>query len=293
MAGTVIGQCCTEQKTRMKPLTYLAALLLLLSACRPDKQNTNTNKSEIPDAATNPKGAYNADTLTFRYDSVKVYSKKPLSDNKEITDTAKATFVFPLFADAKLNKLVEQAAIQTDNPDDRAYTSYKDLATSFMKTFDDYHAANAGNDHTWFKEVKVQVLPQAKDYLPLQYAFAEYVGGAHINSGITYRNYRLSDLQLLQLQDILEPGKMGELTAVAEKIFRKNEGLPAKGSLEPGYFFEKGIFKLNDNFYLAKDGIHFLYNAYEIKAFAFGRTQLVIPYEASKGILKQEFMRVH
>jgi hypothetical protein len=274
----------------MKSITFLSMLMLLLfAACRPSNPNALVNAPAIPDAATNPRGAKYADTLTFRYDSVKVYSKQPLSGNKEITDTAKATFVFPLFADAKLNKLVEQAAIETDNPDDRAYTSYKDLATSFIKTFDDYRASS-GTDHTWFKEVKVQVLPQAKDYLPLQYGFAEYVGGAHVNSGIIYRNYRLNDLKLLQLQDILEPGKMEELTGVAEKIFRKNEGLPEKGSLEPNYFFEKGIFKLNDNFYLGRDGIHFLYNSYEIKAFAFGRTQLVIPYEACKGLLKPEFV---
>lgn len=270
----------------MKPLTsVLALLIIVLHACQPDNKITLANLPLIPDSATSSVVENNADTLTFRYDSLKVYSKNPVSSNKQNRDTAKATFIYPVFADAALNKLVEKAALETDNPDDRDYTSYKDLATSFMKNFDAYHAENPGSGKTWFKEVKIVVLPQKNGYLPLQYGFTEYVGGAHINSGILYRNYRLKDMKLLALSDIVEPGKMPALTKIAERIFRKNEGLPAHGSLEPDYFFEKGIFSLNDNFYPGKDGIHFLYNSYEIKAFAYGRTSVIIPYSETKGIL--------
>ncbi len=265
----------------MKQLTSIfIPVLLILAACQSADRSGSTAKSS----------PVTPDTLSYNYDSVKVYSKNPVSKNKDITDTAKATFLYPVFNNTRLNKLVEATAIRTDNPDDRAYTSYKDLATSFIQSFDDYDAETFNNEHTWFREVKIRVLPQSGNYLSLEYSFAEYIGGAHINSGVTYQNYRVNDLQLLQLKDIIQPGEMDQLNKIAEKIFRKNEGLPASGSLEPDYFFEKGIFKLNDNFCLTKKGIQFLYNSYEIKAFAYGRTRLFIPYSAVQGIIKPEFV---
>jgi hypothetical protein len=274
----------------MKQFASISFLILLFFfSCQPSKPENVNQAAEQADSSKDVK-VLQSDTLRYHYDSVKVYSKNPLSRNKEITDTAKATFTYPVFADAKLNKLVEAAALTSDNPDDRAYNSYKDLANVFMKQFDDYHASNPANEQTWFKEVKIRVLPQTKDWLSLEYNFAEYVGGAHVNSAVIYRNYHLPDRKLLALQDVLLPGKLAALNKIAERIFRENEGLPSSGSLEPEYFFDKGKFSLNDNFYLGKDGLHFLYNAYEIKAFAYGRTKLVIPYGALQQVLKRNFL---
>ena len=44
---------------------------------------------------------------------------------------------------------------------------------------------------------------------------------------------------------------------------------------------------VNDNFTLTPKGLKFLYNVYEIKAYAFGVTELEIPYEDLKEILKK------
>lgn len=265
----------------MRRVLALAAISSFLACQNTEKQNSAANTKDVTVTEASV-----ADTLTYTYDSVKVYSKTPLSTHKEVTDTAKATFKFPVFQNTKLNALIEAPALLTNNPDARKYTSYKDLANSFIKEFDDFKKDNADSPQSWFKEVDIQVLKQRKNYLGLKYSFLEYAGGAHPNSVILFKNYTVDQLKPITLSDLITEGKQDELTAIAEGIFRKNEKLGPKQSLSEGYFFDKDIFVLNDNFTIKDDGIEFFYNPYEIRAYAYGSTTLFIPYAAIKHILK-------
>ena len=73
---------------------------------------------------------------------------------------------------------------------------------------------------------------------------------------------------------------------VALFIFRKNEKLSATEPLEERYFFDKGKFALAQSFYVNDKGLVFLYNPYEIKAYAEGYTELIVPFSALKAIAK-------
>lgn len=259
--------------------TALLVLLSGLMACQSEQKNQDNDSTSVAQEKVQQ------DTLTYTYDSVKVYSKTPVSPNKEITDTAKASFVYPVFQDSALNKMVEQDALYSNDPDARKYTSYRDLAKSFMQEFDAYDKENDDRNQIWFRDATIKVLPQWKSYMALEYSFIEYMGGAHPNSMVLYKNYNSVTKKQVKLDDLIQPAKRAELTSIAEKIFRKNENLSATARLSEQFFFDKGVFALNDNFYLSKDGLHFLYNAYEIKAYAYGRTSLVIPYASIKHIL--------
>jgi hypothetical protein len=96
-------------------------------------------------------------------------------------------------------------------------------------------------------------------------------------------------LKRVKLEDLFEKGFDQKLLAIAEKQFRINEKLKPNEPLDDlhGYFFENAKFILNDNFTLTPKGLKFLYNVYEIKAYAFGVTELEIPYEDLKEILKK------
>nr|WP_307866763.1 RsiV family protein [Pedobacter sp. ASV19] len=88
------------------------------------------------------------------------------------------------------------------------------------------------------------------------------------------------------LDSLIKPGSLSALTATAEKIFRKNEKLTPKQSLADNYFFEKNTFSLPRNFTITGQGLKFLYNPYEIKPYAAGTTDLLVPFEQIKDILK-------
>jgi hypothetical protein len=253
-----------------------------LFACQSEQ-----NKQGTEDTLSYQKDSLNLefDTLAFHYDSLKVYSKNLVSANKGTKDTTMVTIVYPVFNNQQVDGLVKGNALKANGPDEPSYKSYEDLASRFIRQYDDFQ--KEGLDHTpaWFKEVNITVLPQRKDYLGLKYLYIDYAGGAHPNSAIIYKNYNSTTLQEIKLADLIPPANQPKLREVAEKIFRANEKLDPKQSLDNGYFFDKGVFTLNDNFTNTDQGLKFLYNTYEIKPYSEGTTELLIPYTAIKELL--------
>lgn len=253
----------------------LAMFLILLSfiACRNEKKTVNAS---APADHTE---------LSFKYDSVKVYSKNTVPGNGNIKDTSKAVIFYPVFVDEKINQFIAQKVLNAANEGEH-YATYQDFTNTFIKNYDDFIKENKGYAQTWFMDGKVEVKEQRPGYLSLLFTFVNYEGGAHPNSSFMYLNYDPQSHKEIILDSLIKPGAMPELTAVAEKIFRKNEKLSPTTSLKDNYFFENDTFSLNQNFSITNEGLKFLYNPYEIKAYAFGITELVIPFADLKDIAK-------
>jgi hypothetical protein len=263
-------------------------ICLFIFACQTDNKDKNT-------ADSTSASAMNPDTLSYSYDSVKVYSKKPVSSNDQVTDTAKAVIVYPKFTDSTLNRFIEARVCNNTSTPDKTYKSYADVTGSFMKSFDEYISYNEDNIQTWFLDVNVSVENQAKDLVVLKFTQVDYMGGAHPNSSFTYVNYDLKEHEAVVLDSLLKPKTFSKLELIAEQIFRKNEGLKPEQSLANTYFFEKDKFHLNTNFKITKEGLEFLYNPYEIKPYAAGVTKLVLPYNVIKDLIKPNSIiyRIH
>lgn len=225
------------------------------------------------------------DTLTFRYDSVKVYSKNPLSKDKRITDTSKAVISYPVFKEQQVNAFFLKKILLTADSGTN-YVSLQEYANGFIKGFDDFQKTETERQQTWFLEISTKVVRQVPGYVSMKTSFVSFQGGAHPNSLFIFLNYNPISHQEIPLDSLLLPGAMPKLTKIAEEIFRKQEKLSPAASLADGYFFENNTFKLNDNFTVTADGLKFLYNPYEIKAYVFGTTELLIPFAALKAIAK-------
>jgi len=77
-----------------------------------------------------------------------------------------------------------------------------------------------------------------------------------------------------------------ELTKIGEVEFRKVKELAAEADLgESGFWFENNEFYLNDNFLITDSSLVFYYNNYEITAYAFGPTELIIPMSKIASLL--------
>ncbi|RYE56909.1 MAG: hypothetical protein EOP48_06945, partial [Sphingobacteriales bacterium] len=83
----------------MKKLGMALAIATIL-ACQSEKKNNNTI-----DSSSNTVQPI-TDSISYKYDSVKVYSKNPVSTDARVTDTAKAVITYPIFDDSKLNDFV-------------------------------------------------------------------------------------------------------------------------------------------------------------------------------------------
>ncbi|SDJ80776.1 Protein of unknown function [Pedobacter sp. ok626] len=255
----------------------LALLFLSLSfiACQNEKKTINSSDPIETDQTS----------LSFTYDSVKVSSNVLVKGNENTTDTSKAVISYPVFTDQKINEFIEQKVMNLADEGEH-FATYKDFTNAFIKNFDTFSKENKDYGQTWFMDAKVKVEEQNPQYLSFLLTYVNYEGGAHPNSSFTYLNYDPKSHTEIVLDSLINPGSMPELTTIAEKIFRKNEKLSPTASLKDNYFFENDKFSLNKNFSINKKGLKFLYNPYEIKAYAYGITELVIPFADLKDIAK-------
>lgn len=106
------------------------------------------------------------------------------------------------------------------------------------------------------------------------------------NATTSFINWDVKQKKNLKLTDILTEDYNTPLNKVAEKIFRKEENLTDTSSLKRDYFFPNSVFRLNNNFLITPVGLRFVYNVGEIKPKAAGQTEVLVPYDQIKTLLK-------
>jgi hypothetical protein len=243
-----------------------------------------------------------ADTLTY---SVKKFEKHSKTCVKEDSLCATVRFEYPEFASSELNAIIQKELFNIFHDENdttkNSPKNFEALAQNFIADYevkvqenkDFVNKANAKNEggflaNPWYMEGYNKVQRQTDKYLMLHTNTNWFMGGNHPISMEYYYVYDRKTFKRVTLEDIFEKGFDQKLLTIAEAKFRKQENLKPADKLtdENGYFFENGRFLLNDNFTLTDKGIKFLYNVYEIKPYAAGITELEIPYEDLKGILK-------
>lgn len=253
----------------MKKTAWYLLFLMAFTACNSEKKEAKTSK-----IAT-------TDTLAFTYKSVQAsYTPK-----QKMADTTSATITYPEFSHKPLNEYIKRQVFDYFSPDEDA-TSYQDIANSFISGYKNFAKEYSDRAQTWYLNINIHVLRQTHNYIAIAYNHEDYAGGAHGNHYIAYLNYNLKNNKDITIDSLFDAAQKAKLIAVAEGIFRKNEGLSPDALLTDNYFFEDGKFNLAKNFYMSQKGLVFLYNNYEIMPYANGTTELVVPFTAIKNLIK-------
>jgi len=251
---------------------YLLSLLLL-AACQ-----SNTDSTQRADRSTT------LDTLTYEYKHFIRYSEN-LVRTTETTDTSYFSVSYPVFPDSVVNDLVRASLLGSDT------VSVERAAEQFIEDFDRFMASDPF-PRVWTSESHARVQRITPSYLGIVIDASSYTGGAHGNYATVFDHYDLASYQRLSLDDIVARPYRNELTAVAERYFRRQEGLAVDESLEDRYFFDDGHFSIPDNFALGSDSLLFLYNIYEIKPYVDGQTALRVPYSEIDRLLTDRGKRI-
>jgi uncharacterized ubiquitin-like protein YukD len=254
-------------------LLVIPALATLLAACGGTARN--------PDV----KAGISKDTLAYQYKTFK--QRADNCGNKPDSGCTVIKIVYPTFtSDAALTDSVKKRLVGLFMVGDKTNSNFETLATNFMNA---YKADLKTTDRkTMFYELnnKARVLRQDSDFTTLQIDGYSYLGGAHGGAFTGFVNWATKAHKDLKLKDILVDGGEAQLNQIAEKIFRKQENLSDTSSLKNDYFFKDNKFSLNENFLISPIGLRFVYNQYEIKPYAAGKTDLVIPYTQIKKLIR-------
>lgn len=258
----------------MRLCIFVFAVMLSLSACQWGE-------------TTHQKPDVNTDTLAFISDTIK--NLAPDCGNKADSACSVALIIYPKFMTQKaLNDTLAQKLMSAgfNNPDKRRDTSLKSFASNFIKGYIKDNPKQYSPDMFYTLNLKAKVVRQDSSLTTLQVDGYVYQGGAHGSSSVSFINWNTKTRSHVTLADILTVGYKPKLTAIADTIFRRQEQLSDTSSLARDYFFKDAKFALNDNYLITPLGIRFLYNQYEIKPYAAGTTDLFIPYNKIRSLLR-------
>lgn len=219
------------------------------------------------------------DTLSYQYKTLKKESKALITAD---TDTIVSTIElkYPAFKNPVWNEQVKQLVFNSETEKSN-YATYDEYLNAFINASLEANAEEEEYPRSWSQDINVHIEHQfaGTQTLSLSLSMYNYTGGAHPNSSLIYVNYDIFSKKIIKLSDLINPNMMARLTYIAGTIFRKQEGLSPTEPLE-NYFFENQKFSLNSNFLITKKGLLFFYNPYEIRSYAEGPMELMVPYSA-------------
>lgn len=145
-------------------------------------------------------------------------------------------------------------------------------------------------------EVKIKKTDDNDRYVTFRTTTYAYLAGAHgsaVDYSVNISKARkkpvttiVNKQKLKKIQPILRQGVLDYLNADAEeKIHDEN--------LNDYLFIDKGIIPLPTRTpYLTKDGVHFIYQQYEIGPYAMGMVEFTVPYTKIKPFLTEEALKL-
>ncbi len=116
-----------------------------------------------------------------------------------------------------------------------------------------------------------------------------YMGGAHGLETRNYYNFDLKTGKLITEKDLFVDNYKDLLSdlikiRIVEESRDSNDKTPILNLENTDYWTDS--IKPNSNFYITDEGINYVFNPYEIAPYALGETEVSLPFERLKGILK-------
>jgi len=256
-------------------LWYLLFLFIVLpiSACMWGKPNKQ-------------KSGINTDTLAYTYKTI----KQRASDCGDQPDSGctVAIVVYPEFKNSKtLNDSVKNRLFNLFWADTtpEADTDLQKYVSKFINVYEEGKNSPDVKGRIFTLQSGAKVIRQDSSLTTIEITGYMFQGGAHGATVTWLFNWNTKANKAITMNDIFKKDFEAKLNEIGDTIFRKQEHLSDTASLANDYFFKNNQFALNDNFMITPVGIRFLYNQYEIKPYAAGQTNLLIPYTKIKSLL--------
>jgi len=146
---------------------------------------------------------------------------------------------------------------------------------------------DAATNIGWKLAISSEVLHQAPALVSLKMQAVGYSGGAHGYDVTTLQSFD-STGHALRLTEMVTDTV--QLRKVVEQEFRKVRELGTETFEQQGFYTQNGNLPFPQNAVLTQQGLLLYYNAYEVNAYAFGPTQLLLPYAQIEQLLKPGYL---
>lgn len=238
----------------LKNISFFLIISLLLSACNEDiKLKFETQHIEKPTDAT----------IVINYP--KAIGKKAVAE--------------------KINQQIEQVIVNEMNMSDspEIHIPLSEAVSQFDKEYRTFKNDFPDSSQKWEAKVDGQVVYESPEILCISIQTYTDTGGAHGNGKTTYLNFNPSTGAVLEQKDLINNAE--QFKKVAEKAFKEQTKPRDNDETMEDFFFGED-FQLPSNIGFTENGLVLLYNNYEIASYAQGITEIILPYQEIRGLLK-------
>jgi hypothetical protein len=212
--------------------------------------------------------------------SISIEAELPVNfSNKEILKSIQQQIVGKMFGEIYTNLPVDSIIPSYVS---RLYNDYKISYGTDLEKYKDLKGPMLSN------EIQVEAVSMFLDDKILSYSYERYayMGGAHGNSNRYFYNFDLKNGHILHESDIFIDNYKAPLTElIKQRIVEDNAEIESVADLTEFDFWESEI-RPNGNFYISDEGIVYVFNPYEIAPYSTGQTEVTLPYDRLKVLLK-------
>lgn len=246
---------------------------------------SKTNTAEKPTSAT-PRDAAIAKETKFTIDSLKVEDSLKISETL-ISGFKSKILIFPSITNKPLlDSIYKNARIRAE--DYSKENLLKELQKLKEAQFDSTRVQSKDYmpdyKQLWDNVSDMNVVSRDKDFLILNYTNYGYTGGAHGYEAEIFKVFDLKNNKTIQLSDIIKNENI-DWNKILSESMKNNVAKEQQEML----LVDK--ISANNNFYFNREKLFFVYNQYEIAAYAAGRITIPLSWAELAPYLKPEFKK--
>ncbi len=260
----------------MSVITAATVITLTMNGCQ--QQKTSGSSTRFDSIVINiPQKLIENDSLSPQCD-FRINLKYAVPDDS-INRIINNAIVYAAF---EYENLTPQVAV--DSFKNSYLNHYKEDIMPFYQ--EDVKKENVSAWYDYEYTLNSKQIPALDSIWGYQLELISYEGGAHGNHAISYMNFSKVTGKQLQLEDVFVENYKEPLTVILLDALKDHLQVESIDELhKEGYLNWTDMYP-SRNFLLSPDGVKFYYNAYEIAPYSAGPTELTIPYESLKSILK-------
>lgn len=159
-----------------------------------------------------------------------------------------------------------------------------DIKKSTLAVIKEIQEFNTEISGEWYNESTIDLFAITSETYTLSTSSEGYQGGAHGYYSLGFDNYQTQTNTKLALDDLFVPDYNQTLHAIASNHYKRLKGLTPNQPLTDDDWFDDN-FILAKSFAITPEGLYFVYNQYEIKAYAYGITEFMLPYSQIQNLI--------
>jgi len=141
----------------------------------------------------------------------------------------------------------------------------------------------------WSFSRRIEPLGDTLGVVSLAVTEEGFLGGAHPNSTTSFANFDAVSGRALRLSDLILDSGREQLNGIGERAFRRVRKIaPGIDLNAAGFWFDRGDFKLNENFAVTRSGMLFFFNAYEVAPYSYGATSISLPWSKVMPLIRTD-----